>query len=357
MRSIYCFRFDNFNSFYFLSLNWWDTLLNFWNNIWEVFSYFSDFFNAVCNNCCLSLVCLSLVYKWLDLLWNILSWDNSGLFSFFIINNCWYYLAILISNCWKNFISYLFSNDLSWDNVFHLFILLSNFIYNFLNLFVLFKSFSNNGCCINCLNNLFLNSNLLCSFCDLDSFLSNNFYFFSLLINNSNNYFVFRWSLWRFYHEGSLHLILQGLSDCWNNFNILWNCFCLNNFAYNALNWNWFFYNFDIVSNLSFKTWNGVNNIFSFYRMFNFFLSNSWSVINYSSLTFSIFSNNESLFTFNSFSCDFIACGDWGWGLNDFYNFLGCDVRDFLVFVDRLNHFSYWGTWILFLWNYSFGFN
>jgi hypothetical protein len=123
------------------------------------------------------------------------------------------------------------------------------------------------------------------------------------------------------------------------------------------LNCNWFFYNLDIVSNLSFKAWNRVYNIFSFYRLFNCFLSDSWSVINYSSLTFYIFSYNESLFTFNSLSCDFIACGDWSWSLNDFYNLLNCDVRDFLVFVDRLNHFSYWSACILFLWNYSFWFD
>lgn len=355
MRSIHCFRFDNFNSFDFLSLDWWDTLLNFWNNIWEVFSYLSDFFNAICNNCCLSLVCLSLVNKWLDYLWNVLSWYNCGLFSFFIINNCWYYLAILISNCWKNFISNLFSNYLSWDNVCHLFILFSDFIHDFLNLFVLFKSLSYNGCCVNCLNDLFLNSNLLCGFSDFNSLLSNNCHFFSLFINNSNDYFVLFWSFWRFYHDSSLHLILQSFSNCRNNFNILWNSFFLNNFAHNTLNWNWFFYNLDIVGNLSFKTWNRVHNIFSFYRLLNYFLSDSWSVINYSSLTFCIFSNNESLFTFDSLSCDFIACGDWSWGLNDFYNLLSCDVRDFLIFVDRLYDFSYWSACILFLWNYSFG--
>lgn len=54
-------RFHNLNSFYLFGLDWWDTLLDFRNDFVEILIDFENLFNAVCDNCSLSLESFSLI--------------------------------------------------------------------------------------------------------------------------------------------------------------------------------------------------------------------------------------------------------------------------------------------------------
>lgn len=159
-----------------------------------------------------------------------------------------------------------------------------------------------------------------------------------------------------------MHFTSSCFCNSWLNNCILWNCLFFNKFNQDILNCFWILNNFYVISCLSLNAWNWIYCELSFnwllrlrlrYRLFWLFC---WFVINDGHLTLWTLCNCKCLFSFSSFSNNFIACSYCVWSLLYFNNLLSSNVWNWFNIINLLNYFLNLGLSVLTFRNLNFWF-